>query len=130
MSLALSPVVYGAGLQGLIDEGVWDDKSDLAKAYVNWGGYCYSKDNFGEAAFAAFESRLSQIEVVVQNQDNREHDLLDSDDYYQFQGGMSNAVEILNGLMPIVYHGDHSNPAAPKIRTLKEELNRVIRSLV
>ncbi|MFQ3188523.1 MAG: cobaltochelatase CobN, partial [Gammaproteobacteria bacterium] len=93
-------------------------------------GYSYSQNNFGEAAFSAFESRLSQIEVVVQNQDNREHDLLDSDDYYQFQGGMSNAVSVLKGDMPVVYHGDHSNPANPKIRTLKEELNRVIRSRV
>jgi len=124
------PGSYGAGLQGLIDEGVWDNQADLAKAYVNWGGYSYSQNNFGEAAFSAFESRLSQIEVVVQNQDNREHDLLDSDDYYQFQGGMSNAVSVLKGDSPVVYHGDHSNPANPKIRTLKEELNRVIRSRV
>jgi cobaltochelatase CobN len=124
------PGSYGAGLQGLIDEGVWDNQADLAKAYVNWGGYSYSQNNFGEAAFSAFESRLSQIEVVVQNQDNREHDLLDSDDYYQFQGGMSNAVSVLKGEAPVVYHGDHSNPANPKIRTLKEELNRVIRSRV
>ena len=124
------PGSYGAGLQGLIDEGAWNDQSDLAKAYVNWGGYSYSQDNFGEAAFSAFESRLSEIEVVVQNQDNREHDLLDSDDYYQFQGGMSNAVTVLSGETPVVYHGDHSNPSNPKIRTLKEELNRVIRSRV
>ena len=124
------PGSYGAGLQGLIDEGVWNNQADLAKAYINWGGYSYSQHNFGEAAFGAFEARLGQIEVVVQNQDNREHDLLDSDDYYQFQGGMSNAVSVLKGQSPVVYHGDHSNPAAPKIRTLKEELNRVIRARV
>ena len=124
------PGSYGAGLQGLIDEGIWKDGTDLAQAYINWGGYSYSKDNFGQAAFASFENRLSQIDIVVQNQDNREHDLLDSDDYYQFQGGMSNAVEILKGAQPVIYHGDHANPADPRIRTLKEELNRVIRSRV
>jgi cobaltochelatase CobN len=124
------PGSYGAGLQGLIDEGVWKDKSDLAQAYVNWSGYSYSRDNFGEAAFMAFESRLGQIDIVVQNQDNREHDLLDSDDYYQFQGGMANAAEFLKGEAPTIYHGDHANPANPVIRTLKEELNRVIRSRV
>ena len=67
---------------------------------------------------------------MVQNQDNREHDLLDSDDYYQFQGGMTNAVTAFSGDAPAVYHNDHSNPAKPKVRTLKEELNRVIRSRV
>ncbi len=65
---------------------------------------------------------------MLQNQDNREHDLLDSNDYYQFQGGMLAAVETLSGDKAASYHGDHSQPDLPKIRTLKEELNRVIRS--
>ena len=124
------PGSYGAGLQGLIDEGIWKDSADLAQAYVNWGGYSYTQAAFGKAAFRQFEKQLGKLEVVVQNQDNREHDLLDSDDYYQFQGGMSNAVEVLKGQQPTIYHADHSNPADPKIGTLKEELNRVIRSRV
>ena len=125
------PGAYGAGLQGLIDERCWEQQSDLSEAYVNWGGYAYGNDKNTEDgidAKEAFENRLSELEVVVQNQDNREHDLLDSDDYYQFQGGMSNAVSQLSGKTPVVYHNDHSNPSQPKIRTLKEELNRVIRS--
>ena len=66
----------------------------------------------------------------MHNQDNREHDLLDSDDYYQFQGGMSNATQVYSGNAPTIYHSDHSNPSKPVIRTLKEELNRVVRSRV
>ncbi|OZG72709.1 cobaltochelatase subunit CobN [Hahella sp. CCB-MM4] len=125
------PGAYGAGLQGLIDERCWEQKGDLAEAYVNWGGYAYGQiQGDGIQAREEFQHRLSRLDVVVQNQDNREHDLLDSDDYYQFQGGMSNAVKVFSGEMPTIYHGDHSNPAAPKIRTLKEELNRVIRSRV
>jgi len=127
------PGAYGAGLQGLIDERCWEERSDLAEAYVNWGGYAYGNDNNSEDgvnAKGAFENRLSKLEVVMQNQDNREHDLLDSDDYYQFQGGMANAVNELSGNQPVVYHNDHSNPSSPKIRTLKEELNRVIRTRV
>jgi cobaltochelatase CobN len=65
---------------------------------------------------------------VVHNQDNREHDLLDSNDYYQFQGGMLAAVETLGGVPAASYHGDHSQPDVPRIRTLKEELNRVVRA--
>ena len=139
------PGAYGAGLQGLIDERCWEQKSDLAEAYLNWGGYAYTgafssggtssntADNSayeddGVAVPDAFQYQLSTLEAVVQNQDNREHDILDSDDYYQFQGGMSNAVEIYKGEAPQVYHSDHSNPQKPKVRTLKEELNRVIRS--
>ncbi|NRB40517.1 MAG: cobaltochelatase subunit CobN [Pseudomonadales bacterium] len=127
------PGAYGAGLQGLIDERCWETRADLAEAYLNWGGYAYGNNkeaHDGVLAKEAFENRLGQLEVVVQNQDNREHDLLDSDDYYQFQGGMTNAVTEFSGLEPVVYHNDHSNPSAPKVRTLKEELNRVIRSRV
>ncbi|MCO4785952.1 MAG: cobaltochelatase subunit CobN [Marinomonas atlantica] len=125
------PGAYGAGLQGLIDERCWDSKADLAEAYLNWGGYAYDGDlRDGVDAKEAFSTRLSKLEAVVQNQDNREHDLLDSDDYYQFQGGMANAVTHLSGKAPSVYHSDHSNPSTPKIRTLKEELNRVIRGRV
>ncbi|KZZ38740.1 cobaltochelatase subunit CobN, partial [Oleiphilus sp. HI0117] len=125
------PGAYGAGLQGLIDERCWEQKSDLADAYLNWGGYAYGNEaGDGVDAKEAFRFRLSQLEVVSQNQDNREHDILDSDDYYQFQGGMSNAVEVFSGDAPTMYHNDHSNPSSPKIRTLKEELNRVVRSRV
>ena len=125
------PGAYGAGLQGLIDERCWENNSDLADAYLNWGGYAYTDlATDGVLAKGAFEDRLSKLDVVVQNQDNREHDLLDSDDYYQFQGGMTNAVTVLSDKTPTVYHNDHSNPSAPKVRTLKEELNRVIRSRV
>ena len=81
-------------------------------------------------AKSSFEHRLSQLDTVIQNQDNREHDILDSDDYYQFQGGMINAVTEMSGKAPQSYLNDHSNPETPKIRTLKEELNRVIRSRV
>lgn len=123
------PGAYGAGLQGLIDERCWENKADLAEAYLNWGGYAYgNQSGDGVEAKQAFQYQLSTLEVVAHNQDNREHDILDSDDYYQFQGGMSNAVAIYGEQAPVVYHNDHSNPAVPKVRTLKEELNRVIRS--
>ncbi|PKF61604.1 cobaltochelatase subunit CobN [Psychromonas sp. psych-6C06] len=125
------PGAYGAGLQGLIDERCWEKKSDLAEAYLNWGGYAYGNSGKdGVQAKNAFLHQLSHLDVVVQNQDNREHDLLDSDDYYQFQGGMSNAVQVYSGSAPSIYHSDHSNPSKPVIRTLKEELNRVLRSRV
>ena len=124
------PGAYGAGLMGLIDQGNWQTRADLAQAYLNWGGYAYSAADSGESARADFETRLAGVDAIVQNQDNREHDVLDSDDYYQFQGGMSAAVELVRGSQPALYHGDHSNPAAPRVRSLREEIARVIRSRV
>jgi cobaltochelatase CobN len=124
------PGAYGAGLQALIDEGIWSSKADLAAAYVTWGAYVYGTHEQGLNDETSFRERLSKIEAVVHNQDNREHDLLDSDDYYQFEGGMSAAVETASGKKPKVYHNDHSRPERPFIRTLDEEIARVMRSRV
>ena len=121
------PGAYGAGLQALIDERGWETDEDLAKAYVAWGGYAYGAKVEGEAEHGLFERRLEAVELVLHNQDNREHDLLDSDDYYQFEGGVAATVRHLSGTQPAIYHNDHSRPESPRIRTLKEEIGRVVR---
>ena len=124
------PGAYGAGLQALIDERGWESEADLARAYVAWGGYAYGAGAEGAAEHGLFEARLAGVEAVLHNQDNREHDLLDSDDYYQFEGGLAAAVRHLGGERPVVYHNDHSRPETPRIRTLKEEIARVVRARV
>jgi len=124
------PGTYGAGLQALIDEKLWAGREDLARAYIDWGGHAYGAGAKGARDEDGFRRRLAGVEAVVHNQDNREHDLLDSDDYYQFEGGMSAAVEFLSGAKPTVYHNDHSRPERPVIRTLEEEVGRVVRSRV
>lgn len=124
------PGDYGTGLQALIDGRRWQDDGDLAHAYLHAGGYAYGQHADGIDARDTFAARLAGIDVVVQNQDNREHDILDANDYYQFQGGMVAAVRHLGGAQPAIYHGDHANPAAPRVRTLNEEIARVIRTRV
>ncbi|MSO91981.1 MAG: cobaltochelatase subunit CobN [Rhodospirillales bacterium] len=124
------PGAYGAGLQALIDERGWETEADLARAYVAWGGYAYGSGAEGRPAHRLFETRLGRVEAVVHNQDNREHDLLDSDDYYQFEGGAAAAVRVLSGRAPAVYHNDHSRPETPKVRTLEDEIARVVRARV
>jgi cobaltochelatase CobN len=124
------PGAYGAGLQALIDERGWTGRGDLARAYVAWGGYAYGAGREGEAAQGLFEARLKAVQAVVHNQDNREHDLLDSDDYYQFEGGLTAAVAEIAGREPTVYHNDHSLPERPRIRTLDEEVARIVRGRV
>ncbi len=131
------PGAYGAGLQGLIESQNWQDDQDLARAYINWSSYAYTgiSNSYNQEARAinapeAFSQRLQQMQIVLHNQDNREHDLLDSDDYYQFQGGMTVAIRALTGRNPDTYFGDNSLPENPKVRQLKEQIVRVYRSRV
>ncbi len=83
------PGAYGAGLQTLIDERIWQSEADLADAYLGWSQWAYGAGSEGHAERGLFEARLADADAVLHNQDNREHDLLDSDDYYQFEGGLA-----------------------------------------
>lgn len=124
------PGTYGAGLGQLIDTGKWADKAELADRALAWGQYAYGAKAAGMPMQDRFRARLGQIDAVVHNQDNREHDLLDSDNYYQFEGGLSLAAETLSGQRPAAYHNDHSRPENPKIRTLEQEISHVMRARV
>lgn len=124
------PGAYGTGIGGVIDQGNWHDRRDLAELYLDFGCYVYSAAEGGGPERELLGEQLRGVEAVLHNQDNREHDILDSDDYYQFQGGMSAAIELLRGQPVELYHGDNSNPEAPRVRSLREELGRVVRSRV
>ena len=121
------PGSYGAGLLNLIDERNWKTDADLAEVYINWGSYAYTAEDHGVAAAEPFRRRLSQVAVAVQNQDNREHDIFDSDDYFQFHGGMIAAIRALTGENPAAYFGDTSNPDNVRVRDLADEARRVFR---
>jgi cobaltochelatase CobN len=124
------PGSYGAGLLNLIDERNWKTDADLAEVYIAWGSYAYTAREHGVAAAEPFKRRLSQVAVAVQNQDNREHDIFDSDDYFQFHGGMIAAIRSLTGENPAAYFGDTANPDHVRVRDLADEARRVFRSRV
>jgi cobaltochelatase CobN len=124
------PGSYGAGIQQLVDTRHWQSEQDFATVFVEWGGYAYGREAEGVDARDVFVERLRSIEVAVHNQDNREHDIFDSDDYYQFHGGMIASVRSLTGRQPKMYFGDSSRPDAAKVRDLREEALRVYRSRV
>jgi cobaltochelatase CobN len=124
------PGSYGAGILPLIETGNWRGDEDFARAFLTWGGYAYGKGFDGVEAQPIFAERLKTIEVALHNQDNREHDIFDSDDYFQFHGGMIASIRALTGVQPKAYFGDSSRPEAARVRDLREEALRVYRSRV
>src|SRR5215213_7235449 len=124
------PGAYGAGLLPLIDARNWRTDEDLAEVYAVWGGYAYGRGLDGVEAREAMEANLRRTEIAVKNIDNREHDLFDSDDYFQYHGGMIAAVRALTGCDPKAYIGDSADPSRVKTRDLSEEARRVFRSRV
>ena len=124
------PGAYGAGLLPLIDARNWRDDADLAEVYAVWGGYAYGRGLDGVNARPDMEGAFRRIAVAAKNIDTREHDIADSDDYFQYHGGMVAMVRSLTGRNPAAYIGDSAVPDAPKTRTLAEETRRVFRSRV
>jgi len=124
------PGAYGAGLLPLIDARNWRDDSDLAEVYATWGGYAYGAGLDGVQARGDMERSFARIQVAAKNVDTREHDIVDSDDYFQYHGGMVAMVRHLTGADPAAYVGDSAVPHAVKTRALGEETLRVFRSRV
>jgi cobaltochelatase CobN len=124
------PGAYGSGILAVLESGDWRDDADLASVYVAWGGWAYGAGGDATPAAEAFARRLARIEVAVKNQDNREHDIFDSDDYLQDHGGMVAAVRALSGRQPKAFFGDSANPSRPRVRSLAEEAARVVRTRV
>ncbi len=124
------PGTYGAGLLQLVDSRSWRDDADLAEVYSTWGGYAYGRGLDGVPARGAMEAAYRRIAVAAKNTDTREHDIADSDDYYQYHGGMIATVRALTGTAPVAYVGDSTRPEAVRTRTLHEETSRVFRARV
>ena len=124
------PGTYGVGMLNLMDQRNWETDENLARVYITWSGYAYTGADTGIEAASTFAERLKEVSIAVKNQDNREHDLFDSDDYFQEHGGMIACVRALTGKNPVAYFGDSANPELPKVRTLAEEAARVFRTRV
>jgi cobaltochelatase CobN len=122
-----APGAYGTGLAPLLNESAWDRRDDLAEAYLASSGFAYAQGQDGAPARGTLEAMAKGVDGVVQAQDAREFDLLDSDDFHEFAGGLSAAVERLKGSPPAVYHLDTSRPETPKARRLSEEIALVMR---
>ena len=124
------PGSYGAGILPLIEAGNWRNDHDLAEVYSTWGGFAYGRDLDGVPAREDMEANYRRIAVAAKNVDTREHDIADSDDYFQYHGGMVATVRALTGSDPKAYVGDSTSPDAVRTRSLTEETARVFRARV
>jgi cobaltochelatase CobN len=98
--------------------------------YTAWGGFAYGRDLDGKPAADDMRENYRRIAVAAKNTDTREHDIADSDDYFQYHGGMVATVRALTGQAPRAYIGDSTTPDAVRTRSLTEETARVFRARV
>jgi cobaltochelatase CobN len=123
------PGSYGSGIWGALEKGDWKDAAQLGQVWLAFTGWAYGIGRQGVLAREALEARIAGIEVALKNQDNREHDIFDSDDYFQDHGGMVAAARSL-GSAPDAMIGDSSDPRRPRVTSLGREAAKVARTRV
>lgn len=124
------PGTYGAGVKLLIESKNWENIDDLGDVYSLWGGHAYGKNVHGRIVKEVFKRRLSNIDVTIKNESSMEIDMLDSDDYYNYHGGLIAAVRSFSGKKPRSYSGNTSYPSRTKLNDINEETAKIMRSRI
>ncbi|HWR38614.1 MAG TPA: cobaltochelatase subunit CobN [Patescibacteria group bacterium] len=121
------PGTYGAGVGAVLEAKNWETIDDLSDVYVRWGAHAYSGKGKGAYMPELFRRRMGSLDVTIQNLDNREISMLNSDDYNAYHGGMIAAVRSIKGEAPRSYCGDSSDRKKIMMRSVEEEVKRLFR---
>jgi cobaltochelatase CobN len=124
------PGTYGAGVNMLIESKNWTDYTDLGDVYTFWGGYAYGKNFHGKQVTEVFARRLSKTQVTVKNESSMEIDMLESDDFYNYHGGLISAVRTHSGEKPTAFCGDTSDPSRVKTKKVEEQAAKIMRARI
>lgn len=125
-----APGCYGTAVAKAVDSKQWKDYRDLAQVFETWSSYGYTQREHGESHPEAFRRRMSTVAVTIKNESTAEYDMLDSDDFYAYHGGLIACVRANSGQMPMSISGHTDNPDRPVTRSVAREAARVVRSKV
>lgn len=124
-----APGAYGTGVNRLTERsGAWQQRSEVAEAYQRRMGHAYGRDSHGEPAHAAFQSRLESVGRTYLGRASHLYGLLDNNDGFDFQGGLSLAVEMAAGAAPDNRVLTHADPDNPRVESLERALLGELRS--
>lgn len=124
------PGTYGAGVTQLINSKNWDSYTDLGNIYTFWGGHAYGSKMHGRQVTETFARRLSKAQITVKNESSMEIDMLESDDFYNYHGGLIAAVRTESGQKPQSYCGDSSDPTRVKLNSVNEQTAKIMRARI
>ena len=124
------PGTYGAGVDILVNSKQWQTGDDLGQAYITWSGHGYSRKLHGEKMQEVFAHRLSSCQVTVKNISSCEADMLDSDDFYNYHGGLISAVKAQSGQAPASYSTNAADVSHVVTRNIHQETARILRARI
>jgi len=122
-----APGAYGTGLTRAIDDDPALTRHELGARYLATASHAYSGAQAEGVATADFAERVAAAGAFVHVQDQDEQDILDADAMIDHEGGFAAAAQMLGNDVP-VYHIETARPGAIKVRTLAQEIARVVRA--
>lgn len=114
-----APGSYGTNVNFLVSGGHWAKAEELGRLFVTRKCFAYGRALDGRAAGELMERALAQVDLTFQNIDSVEVGITDVDHYFEYLGGLTQAVEQRAGRQPQVYLSDALAPA-PRIRSAAE----------
>ncbi len=117
------PGSYGSGVSNAIESSKWKTENDLADVFIEWMGYSYGNNNFGKESKNELLSISKNIETIVHKREIDEIDINDDSCNYSYAGGFYLMAK-KSGSKPNLMFEDTFNPNKPKVRTMKEEIER------
>ena len=120
--------VYGMGVNLAVYASAWKEKKDLAGIYVHWNGYAYGRGTFGVPAHEQFDEQLKTVGLTFNKTATDEYDLIGCCCYFGAHGGLTVAAREASGHDIPVYYGDTREADSIEVRTLAEEITRVVRT--
>ena len=122
------PGTYGNGVSLAVYASAWKEEADLADVFIEWNSYAYGRDAFGEESREIFSTQLATVDLTFNKTVTDEYDLLGCCGYFGTHGGLTRAVRTLSKHVVPAYYGDTRDRDRVGIRTLAEEIRRVVRA--
>ena len=125
---ASRPGTYGNGVNLAVYASAWKEEKDLTDVFIQWNSYAYGKDLFGQESHQALVKQLGSVDLTFNKTVTDEYDLLGCCCYFGTHGGLTNAARELSGHEVSSYYGDTRDRENAEIRTLADEVRRVVRT--
>ncbi|MBP2134385.1 cobaltochelatase CobN [Methanomicrobium sp. W14] len=123
-----SPGTYGNGVNLAVYSSAWKDEADLADVFLEWNSYAYGRDNFGEKSKENMTKQLRSVSLTFNVAMTDEYDLLGCCCYFGAHGGLTAAARTVSEKDIPVYYGDTRSRDKVGIRTIADEIRRVVRT--
>jgi cobaltochelatase CobN len=125
---ASKPGTYGSGVNLAVYASAWKAEKDLSDIFIYWNGYAYGNGFFGEQAQEGLVKQLGSVDVTFNKTTTDEKDLFGCCCYFGNHGGLTAAAREASGHSVESYYGDTRDADHVQIRTLADEVRRVVRT--